>query len=57
MKYSKFTVEKSIDMVSWVQIMGGLGGLSPPRNITGGLAMDPVPPPKNQVLAPPLFVI
>jgi len=35
---------------------GGLGGLSPSGNFTGGAGNKPSPQ-KNQVLAPPLFVI
>jgi len=36
---------------------GGLGGLSPPGNITGGLEMDLVPQEKTDFSPPPLFVI
>jgi len=41
---------------AWVQIMGGLGGLSPLEFFLGGLAMDPAPQ-KKQSFSPPLFVI
>jgi len=34
---------------------GGAWGLSPPRNLTGGLAMDPAPPPDKPGFSPPTF--
>jgi len=35
---------------------GAWGGLASPEILLGGLAMDPAPQ-KNQILAPPLFLI
>jgi len=35
---------------------GAWGGLAPLKFYWGGLAMNPAPPQKNEVLAPPLLV-